>query len=1277
MLFFLLSLITQQVYYLFKEEITARLLCRCVETTLKALELSQKLRRLQERDAILAQIMLQISQLLSLEAIYETVTTQLRDFLGADRVLIYQFSPDFSGSIVAEAVIPPWQPCLHEQIVDTYFQESLGEAYQQGRVFAAGDIYQADLSDCHLALLERFQVRANLVVPILLPTSTDSTPLLWGLLVVHQCSGPHFWEDDDIYFVERLATKLAIAIKQYLSDQQLKTQLAELSDSENRFRQLAENIHQVFYLADVETSAILYISPSYETIWERDRQSLYDNPLSYQETIYSEDLEIGRQSYQESRLGKAIENEYRIVRPDGSLRWISDRNFPIRNQSGEIYRVCGIAEDITNRKQTELQLAASEAQFQKLAATLPGMLYTLVRKVDGSFVFTYISPIIAEIMELEAEAAIANANLVFEQMHPDDVPDYIAAVEQNLITMQPFEHEWRIITPSGKTKWLKASSRPEKMPNQEVHWSGICLEITEQKEAQIQLSKTEKLFREAQRIARLGNWELDLRENYLYWSEEVFRIFEINSQQFMPSYEGFLEKVHPDDRELVNDAYSRHLHDQIPYRITHRLLMANGRIKYVQEQCETVFAEDGTPLVSQGTVQDITEIKEVELLLQNLNQSLELTITERTRELQEINILQQTILDSTELAIISTDPEGLIKTFNRGAEKMLGYSAEEIIGKQTPDLFLDPEDLQNIAKNLSAELGVEVEGNVRDINLKTQPVIKEKELTYIRKDGSRFPICLSVNPLKNNQQQIIGFLGINRDITLQKESDRQRKKAEESLRRSESRFRSMFDSNVVGMLFADFQGHIIDANDYFLKIIGYTREELESNKIDWLAMTPAEHLAKDFMCMEQLKKYGEISPWEKEYFHKEGHRIAILIGAAYLTESQDETICVVIDISDRKQREQENRILKERLEFVLSANPAVIFTCKPGEDFGATFVSDNIYNITGYTTSEFLSQSSFWADHLHPEDAPQVFANLNNLFKQGHHIHEYRFRHRDGHYLWVNNELSLVQDEQGNPIEIVGYFADISDRKHHELELRKAYDELARLLKLREETLRLREDMSNMIVHDLRNPLTSILLAAEVMLKYVNRIDAHSILFKKAEQILTSGQRMKTMIDSLLLMAKLESGKILFNPVATDLSTLGKSILTEFELTARAHKIQLKGELPQPGNTILIDAIILRRIIENLISNALKFSPPNSRIILSLEYLPENHIRVKVIDNGPGITPAEAEKIFQKFEIGTVKQNTAQIGLGLAFCKMAVEAQGGTLTLLPNQPQGSIFTVEI
>jgi PAS domain S-box-containing protein len=102
------------------------------------------------------------------------------------------------------------------------------------------------------------------------------------------------------------------------------------------------------------------------------------------------------------------------------------------------------------------------------------------------------------------------------------------------------------------------------------------------------------------------------------------------------------------------------------------------------------------------------------------------------------------------------------------------------------------------------------------------------------------------------------------------------------------------------MIFADFQGNIIDANDCFLEMIGYTREELEAGGIDWLGMTPPEYLTKDYECMEYLIQNGEVEPWEKEYYRKDGSRIAILIGAAFLPGTNNETICVIIDISDRK-----------------------------------------------------------------------------------------------------------------------------------------------------------------------------------------------------------------------------------------------------------------------------------------------------------------------------------------------------------------------------------------
>ncbi len=245
------------------------------------------------------------------------------------------------------------------------------------------------------------------------------------------------------------------------------------------------------------------------------------------------------------------------------------------------------------------------------------------------------------------------------------------------------------------------------------------------------------------------------------------------------------------------------------------------------------------------------------------------------------------------------------------------------------------------------------------------------------------------------------------------------------------------------------------------------------------------------------------------------------------------------------------------------------------------------------------------------------------------------------------------------------------------LRIKAQHDELENLLKLREETLMMRADMSNMLVHDLRNPLATIILAAGIVQRYINRADQQPIILKKIEQILDSSQRLQRMIDNLLLMAKLESGKILFNPTPTDLHEFGTSIIADVQLAAAASNIQLKTAFPEPGQQIAIDSTILRRVIDNLLSNALKFSPSDSQVTLSLMYLDNQCLQVKVADFGPGISQESQQQIFEKFEVGTLRQNVSQIGLGLTFCKMAVEAQGGKLKIMPNHPQGSVFIVEI
>ena len=852
---------------------------------------------------------------------------------------------------------------------------------------------------------DQLPLTKNALTKLIHPDDCDSVLIIMEDCIQHQVTfhveyrlqhqaGHYLWVEDRNQFLTNPQGEAIGVIGMLVDITDRQQQELQLKESENRFRQLTDNIHQVFYLANAQNSDLLYVSSRYEEIWGRSCQSLYDDPLSFQDSVYPEDRAIAEQAYLAPRQGLSHPHKYRIVRPDGSLRWIRDYNFPIKDETGTIYQVCGIAEDITERKEAELALI-----------------------------------------------------------------------------------------------------------------------------------KLKKLHQEAQRIAKLGNWELDLKTNHLYWSEEIFRIFEMSAEEFIPSYEGFLNVIHPDDRELVNDAYTQHLHDQTPYQVIHRLLMPDGRIKYVQEQCETVFAEDGTPLVSQGTVQDITALKTAEEALKAANQSLEALITQRTAELQT----------------------------------------------------------------------------------------------------------------------------------------------------SETRFRRLFDLNIVGVMFTNFQGQITEANDYFLDVIGYSREELEAGKINWQTLTPPDFIALDLAAIAHLQDDGAIKPWEKAYYHKQGHLVPVLLAVGMVSEEQ--CVCVVIDISDRKMAEMQLQNLSERLTLALQAGAIGTWEWQLGE---TTYWDQETLKMYGLPPHTPMMTSDQWLNCIHPEDRDRVMQKVSKIIAEEHTFEfEFRIIRPDGEVRWIH-DLGIVQrDKTGQARRILGINRDITEQKTYENNLKNTNLELEKLLKLREEVLQFREDMSNMIIHDLRNPLSSLLLATNLAKSYFEVGYPTAMIHKKFDQITESGKRMQHMIDSLLIMAKLEAGKILLNPSPTDLAELGHKIINDFELSATIHHIHLQANLPELGRTILIDTSIVRRIIENLLSNAIKFSPAHSHVILTLEYLNDSHFKLTVADFGVGISEEQKEGIFNKFEVGNLKANIPQIGLGLAFCKMAVEAQGGTLTLTENSPRGSVFTVEI
>ncbi|HIK04734.1 MAG TPA: hybrid sensor histidine kinase/response regulator [Trichormus sp. M33_DOE_039] len=242
---------------------------------------------------------------------------------------------------------------------------------------------------------------------------------------------------------------------------------------------------------------------------------------------------------------------------------------------------------------------------------------------------------------------------------------------------------------------------------------------------------------------------------------------------------------------------------------------------------------------------------------------------------------------------------------------------------------------------------------------------------------------------------------------------------------------------------------------------------------------------------------------------------------------------------------------------------------------------------------------------------------------------------------------------------------ELRARVNSMLRIKRQHDSLQALLHLR-------EDMVRMILHDMRNPLTSILLATEILqLPHFPQEKQQN----KIEQIVNSVQQLQSLIDDLLLMAKLEAGKMVLNFSEVDLNGLCISALTSFEAIASQKNLQLISQLPEPHILVNLDALIFRRVIDNLLSNAIKFSPKNSQVLLRAYNCRPDGVIIQIVDSGVGVSDQLKQIIFEKYEVGTLMPEVSQLGLGLAFCKMAIDAHGGNITVENNQPRGAVFTV--
>lgn len=221
--------------------------------------------------------------------------------------------------------------------------------------------------------------------------------------------------------------------------------------------------------------------------------------------------------------------------------------------------------------------------------------------------------------------------------------------------------------------------------------------------------------------------------------------------------------------------------------------------------------------------------------------------------------------------------------------------------------------------------------------------------------------------------------------------------------------------------------------------------------------------------------------------------------------------------------------------------------------------------------------------------------------------------------------------------------------------------------------LRLRAELSHMLVHDLRSPLNVIRVCGEAVGKSAPAESDRMM----AERIVQAGRKIASMADQLLLLAKVEAGKLVLARSEVDLRRLAVLAVENQKPVAEARRIRLVADASDEPVIAQVDANLMERVIENLLSNALKFVPAGGEVRVSVEPLDAGGVRLSVVDTGPGVPAEMRDRIFAAFESAPSSGQALNIGLGLAFCSMAVRAHGGRLELADNTPTGAIFRVEL
>jgi two-component system cell cycle sensor histidine kinase/response regulator CckA len=736
-------------------------------------------------------------------------------------------------------------------------------------------------------------------------------------------------------------------------------------------------------------------------------------------------------------------------------------------------------------------------------------------------------------------------------------------------------------------------------------------------QAEEKLRESEANLAAAQRIAHLGSWSLelddleDMNRNRLRWSDEMFRILGYEAGQIEQSRPNFLGAVHPADRHLLNEGLAKSLREKAGFSIEYRIVRPDGAERFVRGDVDIVFDEKTKkPLRFVGSVQDITDRKHAEEKLARM----------------------ALIVESSDDAITGVALDGRISSWNRGAERIYGYTESEAVGQ--PIMILAPPDRREEVRQILERLR------------QGEPV-EAFETVRVRKDGQPIDVSLTISPVRDPHGKIIATAAVARDITAhRREEERSRRLAQ------------LVDSATELISTGDREGRITFMNQPFLRAIGWSEREIIGKYFRDVVLSPRISPGLREQIEAALMEKGA---WKGECLHrrKDGTDFPVYLSVGPLRDGSGGVIGNVVIVRDlTESKRAEERFYKA---FHLNPEPITIATVSEGRYLD---VNESFLRITGYRREEVIGRTSlevkFW-------ERPEDRARLIELLKQHGSVRdlEITFRAKSGEQRSALDSADII--EVNGQKCIIAIFKDITERKALEKQLRQL------------QKMEAVGQLSGGIAHDFNNLLGVILGYSEILEEGLNE---NPKLRKTAREITKAGQRAASLTRQLLAFSRqqlLEPTILNLNSIVADSETmLGRLIGEHIEITSK---------LATDLGHVKADQSQIEQVIMNLAVNARDAMPDGGKLLfetrnveLDEDYalhhpptVPGTYVELIVSDTGVGMDAQTQSHIFEPFF--TTKARGKGTGLGLATVYGVVKQSGGYIWVYSEPGLGATFKI--